>query len=170
MLRIRTKHRNKMASLNKLTTQLKNRMVEFHKSAVGEFLVSAGEEIHVDTGMSKASLQPVARKVGYENELTIDPKRNSVEGSYDIRGIFKPHVPRSIPTGQLAGASAYRLVREGSKTELKLTFRYKINVYQWLLWEYQWKALENGRHSLIDFVKSNKGYLMPQQKHWIQER
>jgi len=129
------------------------------KRCVQEFIKEASLHIAIDTGMSMASMMPLAAKVQLASFL-----RSRITGSSggprrgytDMNFNYNPSQQKSIAHGQRLGARAYDLTF-GSTLNPKLTFEFNIVVLQHYLHEsssnykrsHHWQSLERGREAFL---------------------
>lgn len=106
--------------------------------SVAAFIMAVSTQVLVDTGMSLASLYPLATKVskGAEVRRIIMSKRKSPRrrGSYDMSGSYNPGVPRTRTHGERLGQDAYtfKLLSRPTGT---LDFGFEVKVWQFYLHE-----------------------------------
>ena len=80
------------------------------KDAAAVFVKTAVAHVHVDTGMSAASLHPFGKKVGAPVLRSISPKRGPQKGAIAYTtGRFMKSRWKSIPEGVKAGETAYKI-------------------------------------------------------------
>ena len=139
-------------------------MIRLYKDAAAEFVWRTVQEIHVDTGMSAASLEPLAESVGTSILGDISPfiKHGERNWGTTMSGLSQKGRIRSIDAGFRAGQSAFRF-SFGSVKNPYFIFEFKINVYQYSFWEYKgnWRSLEKGLEYFVDFVESNYEEYVP---------
>ena len=158
----------KFASKGQVSKYLHDQMVRLWKAGVREFISEAIDRIHVDTGMSMASLSPLAAKVSFKSVLEATlagkgPKKPRNKGHYTIDGNWIPNVPRSKALGESLGQSAYKL-SFGTPKNAMLKFDFNIVVFQYELHEmgYQkygdktpWDSLNAGKAAMLAFLENH---------------
>jgi hypothetical protein len=154
-----------------LTQALHKRYIALWNRAIRVFLREIIEQdlIQVDTGMSKASLIPLARAVRMVAELQagISPVRGPRKGYTDITGVYHPKQFKSVPHGIKLGQRAYK-VSYGTPRRPVFRFHFEILVYQYLLHELgvvigtgPWNTLPIGSEAMMDYVQQNAMDVMP---------
>lgn len=130
--------------------------------------------IKVDTGMSRASLLPLARAVRMLTVVraSINPKSAPRKGYTPLDGSYNPTGVKSIAAGEKLGEKAYRL-NFGSPKSPVFRFEFNIVVYQhWIHEVYNadpnWKALEKGTAAFEAYLKDNALSYVPKLAEWIQ--
>lgn len=131
-------------------------MIRLYKDAAAEFAWRTVQEIHVDTGMSAASLEPLANEVGTSILADVDPfiKHSQRPWGTAMTGLSQKGRIRSVDAGFRSGLSAYRF-SFGSVRNPHFIFEFKINVWQYAFWEDNWNSLNVGLYHFVDFVESN---------------
>lgn len=138
-------------------------LIRLWKQSVEAFIKEASNHVHVDTGMSMASMQPLAANVRLASFLQQSLSGKGFRrGAYDINGQYRPDKNRSKAEGRRAGESAYEL-SFGTPKNTDLLFTFKIQVFQWKLHEVgegrgnkgAWRALEHGKRAFLDHFNSN---------------
>lgn len=138
-------------------------LIKLWKDSVKSFIKEAQQHIHIDTGMSMASLQPLAANVRLSSFLQESLEgRGFRKGGYDMNGAYDPSKNRSKAAGRRAGEKAY-LLSFGTHLNPELTFSFKIQVYQWYLHELgigkgsvtPWRALDHGKKAFINHFNTH---------------
>lgn len=140
--------------------------------AVQEFVVNTASEIKVDTGMSMASLYPLAAKVRLGNIIWamsqgVGPK----VGHKTAPPMFEDNIAKykSRSLGKRLGQRAFHL-SFGSPAVPNLEFSFEIVVYQYLLHELgipartsgPWDSIKKGKEAMLTFLEQNAAeYLLP---------
>ncbi|MCK4500445.1 hypothetical protein KAU11_08100 [Candidatus Babeliales bacterium] len=109
--------------------------------------------IRVDTGMSKASLLPLARYLRMYTEvsqgISFSKER---KGSFTPDGVWQPNINRTAALGQRLGAkkAGYNMLYGGPK-RMVFQFDFEIRVWQYLIYEQgfgqdaAWDTIGTGR-------------------------
>lgn len=139
------------------------------RDATKAFIETTVDHIMVDTGMSAASLQPLAAQVGLKKALAASlrgsgPKRRRTEpyGAFTDNGMIK-----SVAQGQRLGAKSYTYTFSGPG-EMRFVLEFDIPVLQWYLHEFgyavdmnsgapqpAWNALDYGAQAFEAYVSKN---------------
>lgn len=92
---------------------------------------------HTDTGMSRASLIPLARKIRLATKVMegASIKHSSRKGAFDIDGNWHPDAIRDMAAGIAAGEEAFTLTT-GTHKRMLFRFRFSIEVFQYLMNEH----------------------------------
>lgn len=138
-----------------------NEMVRLWKGAIDAFVdeLINGGKIHLDTGMSRASVIPLARefRLGKLAAATIHGRRGPRIGYTDISGTWHKRGMKSPETGERLGRKPKGYtVSVGTPGRLNFNFRFRIMVYQWAYYEAEWGALTAARSAFINYVNKNK--------------
>jgi len=131
-----------------------------------------------DTGMSKASLLPLARKVRMFTEFagTINPKRPSRLGMTDINGRWQPKKFRSYQAGLRAGVEGKGFkINVGSPNRPVLNFQFNIQVFQYFLHEFgyrgktgqTWNTLNIGTQAFLQTFEDRAEDFVPDLMIWL---
>jgi hypothetical protein len=143
------------------------KIVELWKDSLLAFLEATAHNIVVDTGMSIASLYPLAAKVKFKTTLNaISPSKRIRKGHTKAYGDFaNNNAPfRSKALGERLGKDAY-VFEFGTVDHPFLVFQFKIVVLQHFLNEQGlgnvpsppvWQSLEAGREAFLDHWNSHK--------------
>ena len=164
------------------TKKLHQNMSRLWTDATKAFLeeIIKNDLIKVDTGMSRASLLPLARAVRMLTVVraSINPKRGprpgynaGAQGGATSWEVGDPSQPKSIEAGIKAGQKAYRL-NFGTPGRPVFRFEFNIVVYQhWLHEVYNndpsWKSLERGTDAFRAYIKENAPNYVPTLAEWL---
>lgn len=133
-------------------------LVALWERCVRAFVMETVKYIHIDTGMSAASLYGVAGQVHIETQLLqyiMGKGPVAPHPAYtDIGGTTHRGVKKSIPLGQQLGGRtprAYKL-RFGSEVNPVFVFEFNIVIFQYWLHEFghndaPWDSLEQGKQA-----------------------
>lgn len=126
--------------------------------------------IRVDTGMSKASLLPLARLLRMYTEVkgSIGSK-GSKKGSYDINGTWHKAGTRSMAEGEASNQiRAGHNLLHGSAKRMVFVFEFEVTVWQYLLRDQNnigedraWRTIEIGRAAFNDHFEAHFRILGP---------
>lgn len=137
------------------TKKLHNNMIKLWKDATREFIAAALPAIHVDTGMSRSSMIPLARMVQMVTEVrAFNPKRG-------------PWPSRSPELGEKLGQKPTFRLNFGTPARPAFLFEFNINVYQYKLHEDEWQSLERGQEAFLAYLKNNAINYVPRLAEWI---
>jgi len=128
----------------------------FWDDALKVFIDETVSNMKLDTGMSRASLLPLAARIGYE--FNINNIRSSRKGYTTITGEYRSDGIRDIQHGIDLGRRAYTLKR-ASISSPSLDFSFKIVVYQHLKYEDMQESLERGKEAMVEWMNQNKSEL-----------
>ena len=132
------------------------------KDAAAVFVKTAVAHVHVDTGMSAASLHPFGKKVGAPVLRSISPKRGPQKGAIAYTtGRFMKSRWKSIPEGVKAGETAYK-INVGTKERPYMSFRFQIKVWQYWYWEANWQSLNEASVDAEIFIEKNYSKYLPE--------
>lgn len=166
-------------SYSRITNVLHKKATRLFKAAVQEFIYGILDRVHIDTGMSAASLQPLAAQVRLRTAVIETlrgygpkPGHKSASGSFvDNNAPFK-----SRALGERLGRAAYTL-DFGSPYVPKFKMTFEIPVLQFYLHEFgyarnntfPWASLKNGQEKFERFIRKNwKKYIKPSDlKEWL---
>jgi hypothetical protein len=137
-----------------------NAMKRLMRDAAVVFVHSAVENVHVDTGMSAASLEPMAKKVRTSILPKISPKRSRF-GGMTMTGRYVPKKIRSVFEGTQVGRTAYKF-NYGSRNRPYMSFQFQIKVWQYWYWEPQWQSLLNASIDAEIFIDNNYEKYLPE--------
>lgn len=120
--------------------------------------------IHVDTGMSAATILPLAKKARIDMEIRqiIKAQRNPARAKTDytrvgitrMDGVYDTSGWRNMKVGEQAARKASKLLF-GSEKRPWMVFEFDITVYQYALHEKEWKSLTILFKSFNDYLKRN---------------
>ena len=153
----------------RMTKIIHDAVIELWEDCVGEFIKVAVQNIHIDTGMSMASLLPLGREVNWENLITEQlagkgPQRFK-DKIYRGKGRFSGDLAgsnKSESLGDTAGEEAYDL-EFGTPSRPEFIFKFKIVVYQYWLHENgfakkgsgPWGSLNKARAAFVAYWNNN---------------
>jgi hypothetical protein len=151
-------------AVEKYNKEFHKGMTQLWRDAAAEFVSAIiYESIHYDTGMSAASLLPLAKKVRIKTRI-----RGSIllfrevsrrKGLTHLSGEYDPSLYRSIKEGIRRGTD-FRITY-GSVKRPYMILEFHIKVYQWLRWEYEWKTLEHGANAFKYFIETHADEYIP---------
>jgi hypothetical protein len=118
--------------------------------------------IVIDTGMSAASLEPLAQEVDTTiiDIVAARRKRAVRKGRTTLSGTWYRNSKRDMEAGVKAGYNAYT-IKYGSVNQPLVNFEFRIKVFQYMLHEPSWQTLENGISSFRRFIESNYHRYLP---------
>jgi len=118
--------------------------------------------IVIDTGMSAASLEPLAQEVGTTiiDVVVQRRKRAYRKGRETLSGTWYRNSKRDIDAGVKAGYNAYTLTF-GNVNQPLINFEFRIKVFQYWFHEPTWQTLEAGRQAFIRFIETNYTDYLP---------
>jgi len=151
-----------------LTNTVTKSFQRLWRDAARVFVLTTAEAMAVDTGMSVASLRPLAARLRIKNILVAqfsgfgpklygynyEGKRS--KGGNDLGASHEGATGnRSMRRGEQMGRKAYR-INFGSKNRLFMTFDFQAVVYQHILWDIRrWDSIGKGRDAMVDFLNQN---------------
>jgi len=145
-------------------TYYKNMQV-LMRGGIRAFVQAAVNEIHVDSGMSAASLQPLAIAAGtgiLKHIFGAVPR----QGQTNMAGRYYRSRKRSIEEGIKAGMNAYQ-INYGTLARPKMFLTFKTNVYQYAKWEGElWDSIIPGVKALTDYIFDNFDKYFPHAAMW----
>jgi len=153
----------------KMRTALKLEMDEYFDGAVRAFIDGVLDDTSsaqkgdgkIETGMSMASLLPLAMKVNYENEVRQEihqgRRLNFKKGLTTLRGEWRKDRERSIFEGISAGENAFVFKKNYNSGTMKFSF--KIMVFQHKHWEEKKESLVKGREAMLEYMDTHKSEL-----------
>ena len=150
-------------------------LIRLWRDSVKEFIQATASAMSVDTGMSVASLQPLAAKVGFatlirESLRGKGPKRGHSTASGEFSNNNAPFKSRAL--GVRLGQDAFEL-EFGTPNVPVLKFSFKIVVLQHRLNEAglgkvpnppMWRSLEKGTKAFTNFFDTNLSRRLPGRK------
>jgi len=146
-------------------TEFYNAAKRLWKDAAKKFIDSAVSSIVIDTGMSAASMLPLAEKADYETELYAEivgkVQRVRRKGLTHIDGSYDASRYREIKEGVKAEEKKSKLL-VGSEKRPFMQFYFTITVYQYARWEKRrWHSLEKASDEFIKYIDENWEYYFP---------
>jgi len=146
--------------IKRYTKALQANMTRLWKAALKEFItvIIRDQQVHVDTGMSMASLYDVAIKsrmwTKLKGAIIARQKHSRRIGVTNIDGSYDKSRYREIKEGQAIAEAATSI-----KFDLPvMEFSFDIQVFQWWYWEIKrgaWNSLEPASQAFIDFIDRN---------------
>lgn len=145
---------------------LHDQLVALWQDAVEEFVLEVQKHIAIDTGMSAASLIPLAENVGLDTllraSIAAKRKRYIVKGYNPPGGFPRPSTNKSMQAGESAGSSAYSL-NFGTPLIPRVSFTFDIQVWQYYLHENlalpggsgPWRSLQKGLVAFDTYIKTH---------------
>jgi hypothetical protein len=116
------------------------------------------EEIHYDTGMTGASLIPLAEQVRAKTRVTSEVTSRRVrkfrKGLTLISGSYVAKDFKSMDAGRRAAKGASK-VEFPTNTSPKAFFEFRITVFQHKFWEPSWNSIEAAERAFITFFRNN---------------
>ena len=140
-------------AIGKFNKTYHERMKRLMRGAVRAFVQTAVENVHVMSGMSGASLQPLAREVG-TGILKHLGRPKPVKGQTSMAGRYYRRRQRSIDEGIKAGLKAFKM-NYGTVKRPMMFLRFETNVYQYALWEPTWGSLYDATVAMVDYIENN---------------
>lgn len=144
------------------------RLITLWRKCIKAFIEEVLIHVHVDTGMSVASIQPLATNVGLKTAIIeslrgFGPKPGHKEGSIKLAQ-FQDNIGKfkSRSLGSKIGRRAYAL-EFGSISSPQFKFTFEIVIFQWFLHEStinwiessNWQALEFGKIAFLECWDKN---------------
>ena len=123
-------------------------------NGVEEFATVAQNKVHVDTGMTLASLHALVDAIG-DFPVFRQPERNPYHPLKTLRGEERKNKYTGPEEGYKAGLKAFK-IKKANMTTMTFSFRYKIQVYQWNEWEHEWEALSESVKAFRNYLRANK--------------
>lgn len=146
-----------ITGISKVLTLYHNRLKALWIQSTRQFILAAIERIPIDTGMSRASFQPLAVDIRFKTILRSLLRGNKgPKLSYD----YQPGVKKSIDYGIELGQDAYK-IDLGTRDNPSMLFEFRIVVFQHRIHEYAaldgppWRSLDVGREAFINFWRGN---------------
>jgi len=140
-------------------------MKKLMRDAAAVFVKTAVAHVHVDTGMSAASLEIMARKAGTSILGSFSPRRirkgAMTMSSASGRGIYMPKRFRSVKEGIRAGQTASTF-SSGTRARPIMSFRFQIKVWQYWYWEANWQSLNEAAIDAEIFIENNYERYLPE--------
>ena len=151
----------------KMRKATEEKMRQFFVLATREFIdgvlddVASGAKYKIETGMSMASLIPLATKVQYAMETRQQIKQGRRlffrKGLVTQRGEWRPGGERNMSAGIAAGENAYSFDETFGDGNFKLSYR--TTVYQHERWEGKNESLAKGRAAMLVYINEHKDEL-----------
>lgn len=173
-----TKVKGLKPNVDVFSKRLHSNMTRLWNDATKAFLdeLVKNDLVKVDTGMSRASLIPLARAVRMLTVVraSINPKVASKKGAFDMSGHYDSNGVRDIQHGIKLGEKAYKL-NYGSERRPVFVFEFNIKVYQYWYNESfsngtnsaNWQSLEKGVAAFHDYIENNASLYVPRLAEWI---
>lgn len=133
------------------------RMKILMRGAVKAFVKTTVELVGVETGMSGATLQPLAKAVGTGvlGEIRARGPISELPWGTTMTGRSYRSKKKSINEGIKAGMSAYKL-NYGTVKRPMMFLRFETNVYQYAFWESKlWFSLAAGTIAMVEYIEEN---------------
>lgn len=143
----------------KLRVEVHKQLIKLWKECIEEFVREASKHIAIDTGMSMASMMPLAAKVRMASFLRskIQGKSSGPKRGYtDMNFQYHKSQFKSVAHGQRLGKRAY-ILRFGTPTLPNLSFEFDITVLQH--WLHEDAANYQRSHNWQSLVKAKKAFL-----------
>jgi hypothetical protein len=160
----------------KLHTNLKRLWTDAIKEFVTEIAIRGAGRIHVDTGMSKASIIPLAKIVRISGQVRASIVPNSYKKipPYYHFGSASPTGLKTIQAGISLGSET-TMVDFGTKMDPSTKFEFGINVLQYYLHEEgigrgskgAWNTLEHGQAAFEKYLNEHKDEIIPDLAEWF---
>jgi len=158
--------RNKVHTVQKITKAEHTKLSHLWDDSAKAFLraIVLSDVIKVDTGMSKASLLPLARYLKMYTAVkgSINPKNSEQRGSFTLDGVWQPDINRSAALGEASSSlrAGYNILY-GSNKRMVFVFDFEVRVWQYLLHEQglgkgpAWDTISIGRAAFYDHLTNN---------------
>lgn len=142
----------KNLSTDKLFKTVYEQLKTAWRASARAFFKEVAAHIAIDTGMSRASLLPLAGKVRIASEVRkyLSDSTGFKRGWTDIEGNYHPEGFRSRARGESEARKRLGTAQEisfGSLQSPSFVFYFEIVIYQWELHENKWRALDAGREA-----------------------
>lgn len=142
----------------KLSATSKRGFTTVFRGAIKAFITAAADRIHVDTGMSLASLIPLARELRagkfVEAQIAAQQKNEFRLGYTDMNGVYHANQERSPEHGESLGEDAYAITIRADNS-LRARFMFKIPVFQYSYHEDRWQSILYGRQAALEYLVDN---------------
>jgi len=133
------------------------RLKRLWRDSVKAFVLGAMDAMTVVTGMSVASLQPLAAQVRLQT-IVLETLRGkgpkNRKGFTDLGGGYHANQSKSRAHGRRLGQRAYKL-SFGTPRNPDLRFEFEIVVFQHEWHERTWKSLEKGKEAFVAHFETN---------------
>lgn len=149
------------------TVKMHKILASLWRSAIREYLraIVLEDVVKVETGMSMASLIPLAKAVRMATEVRSKiagaRTKRGVQGVYSITGEYNRFGYKTPATGERFGKKAYN-IEVGTAKSPNFIFEFEISVYQYLLREHgvngkdtnstPWDSLNKGRDAFYAYI------------------
>lgn len=143
-------------AIGKFNKTYHDRMKRLMRGAVTAFVKATVQYVHVETGMSAATLQALAKEVGSGVLGEIRPRVQEAVKNWGttMTGRSYRNKQKSIAEGIKAGMSAYKL-NYGTVKRPMMFLRFETNVYQYALHEPEWVSLAAGLIAMTEYIDAN---------------
>lgn len=137
-------------------------MKHLMRDAAAVFVESAVQHVHIDTGMSAASLEPLAKaaKTTILDKFTAKRVRRGVTS---MTGRYYKNRIKGISEGIKAGKTAYKF-NYGSYQRPIMSFTFQIKVWQYWYWESDWQSLNEAMIDTEIWIEENYKDYVPHLK------
>jgi hypothetical protein len=171
-------------NLPKFTKTMHEKLVRVWQGAVRAYLeeiVKGSPQIHVDTGMSMASLLPLAAEVRMKTVVraAINPRVPSRKGMMILgpgggisTATYDPNKVRSMAAGEQLGRKAY-VLNYGSAGRPVMKFSFSIDVFQYLFHEegngtlQAYNTLQRGQDAFAKYLLEHANEAIPRLNEWL---
>jgi hypothetical protein len=142
------------------------KMQDLWRGAIGAFVKGTMGLVHVDTGMSAASMRKAAvtARIWGDIQQQIIRLQKHPEGrawyGRDKSGY------RSMQEGIALAEKATKVIIEYPRME----FNFAIKVWQWKYWEEDWGSLVAGRQAFNEYINTNFRDMIPSLTKYIRVR
>lgn len=145
------------APIDRVLTTYHTRLKRLWRDSVKAFIFETVDAMSIDTGMSVASLQPLAAKVRLRT-IILETLRGKgpkfKKGFTDLSGAYHANQNKSRAHGERLGRQAYKL-EFGTPNNPDLRFEFDIVVFQHQFHDPTWQSLQKGQQAFIDFFEAN---------------
>lgn len=149
----------------KIQKKIHNSLIRLWQDAIQEFIKTVLNNIGVESGMSGATLKPLAKDVRLKTYVEQSLRGRGAKFSksrYSSTRFPGDSDTKSKSHGERLGASAYE-INYGTPKVPRLTFTFQIKVLQFYLNELgignnntaAWNSLPKGEQAAIDFINNN---------------
>lgn len=151
---------NLVGAKSKTQKYIHAELTRLWKDSVKAFVKEASQHVRIDTGMSLASMIPLAREVRLGSFLESSLHGKAKPGYVNIDGQSFPKVLKSRNLGKKLGREAYDL-SFGTPQRSNFKFEFHIVVYQYKLHELGYTkyspmdSLGKGKKAFIQFFETN---------------
>lgn len=131
------------------------RLKRLWRNSVKAFIMAIIDAMHIDTGMSVASLQPLAAQVRLRTIILETLRGKGPRRGYvDLQGVYHREQFKSRAHGERLGRQAYQL-SFGTPQHPDLRFEFDIVVFQHQYHEPTWDSLQKGQEAFINYFETN---------------